>query len=285
MAGGPSGLPQPPREEGVFGPGGRKFIAWLVTIAVAAGVIVLALNVDLGDLADELETIGETTTEEPRGGQDEGRDDDPAEEAEAEPEEPLEVEPEPLNAAGIAAAIAALRDEVGGNPHMVRLRSSPESIELVIRSDERPVGYSWANGELTELAAVVVTGSGPLKDRDFLASTVDPKSLGRLMLGAKRESGGRKLEVVNATLEAEVLNPDRLRWMLNAEAPNGASIAFRARRDGTGVEQLGSTGPPGAGLPPQAREQFRNAERLGDCLEEAGGDSEAILECTQGAAP
>ena len=284
MAGGPSGLPQPPREEGVFGPGARKFIGWLLTIAVVIGVVVLALNVDLGDLADELETIGETTTEEPAERQaEEPAAEEPA--AEAKPEVDPGVEPEPLNAAGIAAAIAALRDEVGGNPHMVRLRTSRDSIELVIRRDERPTGYSWSDGELTELPVVVVTGSGPLEDRDFLASTVDPKSLGRLLLGAKRESGGRKLEVVNATLEAEVINPDRLRWMLNAEAPNGAGIAFRARRDGSGVEQLGSTGPPGAGLPPQAREQFRDAERLGDCLERAGGDTEAILECTQGAAP
>jgi hypothetical protein len=269
MAGGPSGLPQPPREEGVFGPGARKFIAWLLAIAAVAGIVVLALNVELGDVVDELETIGETTEEAPQ----------------PEPAEQPEVEPQPLNAAGIAAAIAALRDEVGGNPHMVRLRSSPDSIELVIVHEGRPAGYSWADGELTELPAVVVAGSGPLTKRDFLASTVDPKSLGRLLMGAERESGGRKLEVVNATLEAAVLNPDRLRWLLNAEAPNGSSIAFEANRDGTGVEQLGSTGPPGAGLPPQAREQFRDVEELNDCIEEAGADTEAILDCTEAATP
>jgi hypothetical protein len=282
MAGGPSGLPQPPREEGVFGPGARKFIAWLLAIAAVAGIVVLALNVELGDVVDELETIGETTTtEERQDGEDEGEDGGAAPAEEAQPE----VEPQPLNAAGIAAAIAALRDEVGGNPRMVRLRSSPDSIELVIVRDGRPAGYSWADGELTELPAVVVAGSGPLTKRDFLASTVDPKSLGRLLMGAERESGGRKLEVVNATLEAAVLNPDRLRWLLNAEAPNGSSIAFEANRDGTAVEQLGSTGPPGAGLPPQAREQFRDVEELNDCIEEAGADTEAILDCTEAATP
>jgi hypothetical protein len=273
MAGGPSGLPEPPREEGVFGPGARRFIAWLVAVAVVVGVIVLALNVDFGELADELETIGDTTTEEPQDGEDDGEDAGAVPAEEAEPEPQPDVAPQPLNAAGIAAAIAALRDEVGGNPHMLRPRSSPESIELVIRDGKRAVGYSWSDDELTELAAVAVTGSVPLVRRDFLASTVDPKSLGRLLMGAERDSGGRKLEIVNATLEAEVLRPDRLRWLLNAEAPNGANIAFRARRDGTGVEQLGSTGPPGAGLPPQAREQFRDAERLSDCLREAGGDT------------
>jgi hypothetical protein len=287
MAGAPSGLPQPPREEGVFGPGARKFIGWLVTIAVVVGVIVLALNIDFGDLGDELDSIDEPTTEEPKGEGGRGEGSDAAAEKRAEEAAPAEpdVEPQPLNAAGIAAAIDALRDEVGGNPHMVRLRSSPESIELVIRDGEQPVGYSWVDGELTELPAVVVAGSGPLAKRDFLASTVDPKSLGRLLLGAKRESKGRKLEVVNATLEAEVLDPDRLRWLLNAEAPNGSAIAFRAKRDGSGVEQLGSTGPPGAGLPPQAREQLRDAQRIADCIQEAGDDTDAILDCTGTATP
>jgi hypothetical protein len=274
MAGGPSGLPQPPREEGIFGPGARKFIAWLLAIAAVAGIVVLALNVDLGNVVDELETIGETTTKEDR-----------PEKTEPEPAEQPDVEPEPLNAAGVAAALDALRDEVGGNPDMVRLRSSPESIELVINRDGRPQGYAWADGELTALPAVVVAGTGPLEKRDFLASTVDPKSIGRLVMGAERQSGGRKLEVVNATLEAAVLNPDRLRWLLNGEAPNGSSIAFQAKPDGTGVEQLGSTGPPGAGLPPQAREQFRDVERLNDCIEEAGGDTDAILDCTGAATP
>ena len=285
MAGAPSGLPQPPKEEGVFGPGGRKFIAWLLTIAVLVGLIVVALSVDLGNLADELETIGETTTEEPRSGQGEDPDAGTENPEQAEPADQPDVEPQALNAAGVAASIAALRDEVGGNPHLVRVRALPMSIELVIRNDERPTGYTWSDGELTELPVVVVTGSGPLSERDFLASTVDPKALGRLLLGAEREAGGRELEVVNATLEADVIAPDRLRWLLNAEAPNGSSIAFRARRDGTGVEQLGSTGPPGAGLPAQAREQFREAERLGDCLEEAGGDTDAILDCTEASTP
>ena len=283
MAGGQSGLPQPPREEGVLGPGARRFIAWLLAIAAVVGVIVLVVNVDFGDLADDLESIDETTTEEPRD-----REDQEAasqEQAEAEPEQEADVEPQPLNAAGIAAAIAALRDEVGGNPHLVRLRTSPQSIELAIRDGERPIGYSWSDGELTELPAVIVAGSGRLRDRDFLASTVDPKSLGRLLLGAERVTKGRKLEIINATLEADAIDPNRLRWLLNAEAPNGSGIAFSARRDGSGVEQLGSTGPPGAGLPPQAREQFRDAERLRDCLRDAGGDTDAILDCTEAATP
>jgi hypothetical protein len=283
MAGAPSGLPQPPKEEGVFGPGGRKFIAWLVAIAAVVGIIVVALNVDLGELADELETIEETTTEEPQPGQDENSDagaDDRAEPPAEEPEGP----PEALSAAGIAAAIAALRDEVGGNPDLVRVRVSPDAIELDVRRGNQPAGYSWSDGELSELQVVVVTGSGSLEDRDFLASTVDPKSFGRLLMGAERQAK-RKLEVVNATLEADLIRTDRLRWLLNAEAPNGSSHTFRAKRDGTGVEGLGSTGPPGAGLPPEAREQFRDAQRFGDCLQKAGGDTDAILDCTQAATP
>jgi hypothetical protein len=282
MAGGPSGLPQPPREEGVLGPGARKFITWLLSIAAVVGVIVLAVNVDFGNVADELDSIDETTTEEPNG--EVAPDDEPAPPEEAEEADEPEAPPNPLSAAGIAAAIAALREEVGGNPHLVRLRVSPDAIELATRDGNRPIGYSWSDGELTELQVVVVTGSESLKDRDFLASTVDPKSFGRLLLGAERRAK-RRLEVVNATLEADVVTPDRLRWLLNARAPNGSNHTYRATRDGRRIEDLGSSGPPGAGLPPQAREQFRDAERLTDCLRDAGSDTDAILECTQAGTP
>ena len=275
-------MPRPPyQDEGIFGPGGGKFVAALVAIAVLAGIAVLALNVDFGELADELETSDEQTTEQPAGS---GA---PAAEGDGGPEDEgaAEVPPATLSADGLAAALAALREQVGGNSHLVRVRAAPDGIELVVRRGNQPAGYSWSDGELEELQVVVVTGSGSLKRRDFLASTVEPGSLGRLLRGAERNAGGRELEVVNATLEADLIKPDRLPWRLNAEAPNGASLTFRAKRDGRAIEDLGSTGPPGAGLPPAARDQFRDAERFSECVEDAAGDVDAILECTESSSP
>jgi hypothetical protein len=61
-------MPRPPyKDEGIFGPGGAKFVAAVLAIAVLAGIAVLALNVDFGELADELETTDEQTTEQPVG--------------------------------------------------------------------------------------------------------------------------------------------------------------------------------------------------------------------------
>jgi hypothetical protein len=276
-------MPRPPyQDEGIFGPGGAKFVAALLAIAVLGGIAVLALNVDFGEVADTLDTTDEPSTEQPGGtdapaGRGDGGSGDGAETAEA--------PPTTLSASRLAAALSALRERVGGNSDLVRVRAMPDGIELDVRRGNRPVGYSWSDGELTELQVVVVAGSGSLKRRDFLASTVDPSSLGRLLRGAKRHAGGRELEVDNATLGTDLIKPDRLRWLLNAEAPNGSSLTFRAKRDGRGVQNLGSSGPPGAGLPAGAREQFRDAERFSECVEDAAGDSAAILECTQGLTP
>jgi hypothetical protein len=274
-------MPRPPyKDEGIFGPGGAKFVAAVLAIAVLAGIAVLALNVDFGELADELETTDEQTTEQPVGSGAPAAEGDGGSE-----DEEAEAPPTTLSAGGLAAGLDALRAHIGGNPDLVRVRAAPDVIELVVRRGNRPAGYSWSGGELTELQVVTVTGSGSLKRRDFRASTVDPSSLGRLLRGAKRHAGGRDLDVVNATLAADLINPDRLRWLLNAEAPNGSSLTFRARRDGRAIEGLGSTGPPGAGLPSQAREQFRDAERFSECVEDAAGDVDAILECTQSSSP
>lgn len=72
MQGGPPQMPRtpptptPPREEGLFGPGGRRFVTWLLVIAALAGIGILLLNVDLDELVDEIERATEqTTTEEP----------------------------------------------------------------------------------------------------------------------------------------------------------------------------------------------------------------------------
>ncbi|MGH2961835.1 MAG: hypothetical protein ACRDL3_06545, partial [Solirubrobacterales bacterium] len=60
MAGGPSGMPRPPyKDEGILGPGGRKFVAALLTVAVLVGVGLAALEVDFGELADEIEEASE----------------------------------------------------------------------------------------------------------------------------------------------------------------------------------------------------------------------------------
>jgi hypothetical protein len=113
---------------------------------------------------------------------------------------------------------------------------------------------------------------------------VKPGSLERLLRGAKRRSGGRKLEVVNATLEHNLIQPG-LRWQLNATAPNGSNLTFRAPPNGRGVEKIGGTGPPGAGLPPAARDQIKQAQRRADCLQDAAGDPDAVLDCVEDLAP
>jgi hypothetical protein len=262
-------MPRPPyKDEGILGPGGRKFVAVLFAIAVVAGIGVAALEVDFAELGDEIEELGEPTSDE-RSGEPAGGD-----------EEPDPAEPAALSTGGLAHALGALRAEVGGDPNLLRVMATPDAIELDVRGGDEPTGFRWSDGELTELPVTVVLGAGRLEERDFPGSEVDPGSLGRLLKGARRHSGGRELDVVNAILEEDLIDPG-LRWVLNATAPNGANLNFRARPSGRGVARIDSAGALGAQLPAQSARQLKDAQRLGRCIERGGGDFDAITRCSE----
>jgi hypothetical protein len=269
----------PYKEEGILGPGGRKFIAWVVALGVVAGLGVAALNVDFGEIADEIEELGETTTnDEPTGrGGSGGGDRTDRGDGSSGGDEASSGKPPPLSTGGLAHALAALREEVGPNPKLLRVLAAPEGIELDVRSGNEPVGYWWIDGELTELQFVVVVGP---QDGEFPASQVDPGSLGRLLEGAKRHDRGRDLEVVNAILAPDLIE-SKLHWVLNEQAPNGANLTFKARPSGRAIQQIGGTGAPGTGLPPQTQRELRDAQRRSECIENAGGKSSAITQCME----
>ena len=285
MEGTPPGMPRPPyKEEGTFGPGGRKFVGLLIAIAVVVGIGVLALNVDFEQIADDLDftTGSETTLDTTTTATQEEKEPQATTEAPAEP--PAGDPSDPFSSAALAAALDALRAEVGAGADLVRIRADSNGIELDVRRGDEPVGYRWADGELSRLDFVVVVGSGTLAQRDFAASGVDPDSLGRLVRGAEREGGGRRIEPVNATLEPGLID-GRLRWLLTATAPNDATLSYQADPGARKVEPVGASGPPGAGLPPQAQDQLREAQKSFECIQEAGGDVDAIADCVEGSAP
>jgi hypothetical protein len=266
-------MPRPPyQDEGILGPGGRRFVAVVVAIAVVVGIGVAALEIDFSDLGDEIEGVGEPTSEEPNGGS--GSDGD------KQPEPPEAQEPAALSTGGLAHALRALGAEVGGDPNLLRVMATPAAIELDVRGGDEPTGFRWSDGELTELPIAVVIGRGRLPQRDFPGSEVDPGSLGRLLKGARRHGGGRELDVVNAILEEDVVER-RLRWVLNATAPNGANLNFRARPSGRGVTRIDSAGALGAQLPAQSARQLKDAQRLGHCIDEGGGSFDAITRCSE----
>lgn len=269
----------PYKEEGILGPGGRKFIAWVVALAVVVGLGVAALNVDFGEIADEIEELGETTTnDEPTGGGGSGGGDrSDGGGGSSGGDDASSDEPPPLSTGGLAHALDALREEVGSNPDLLRVMAALDGIELDVRSGNEPVGYRWIDGRLTELQFVVVVGP---QDGEFPASRVDPGSLGRLLEGAKRHDRGRDLEVVNAILAPDLIE-SKLQWVLNEEAPNGANLTFKARPSGRAIQQIGGTGAPGTGLPPQMQRELRDAQRRSECIENAGGEFSAITQCME----
>jgi len=95
-------------DEGILGPGGRKFIAALVALAIVGAIAIAALSIDFGDMANALD------------------EESPPEKAEHEPR-PQKTGPAPpaLSTGGLAHAMSALREEVNTAPVMLRGWQSP----------------------------------------------------------------------------------------------------------------------------------------------------------------
>jgi hypothetical protein len=269
VAGGPPELPRAPyQDEGILGPGGRVFIGLLLAVVVVAGIAIAAFSIDFGELGDGQDGKSATADERTTG--------------QASQESSTEADfPPALSTGGLAHAMAALRKEVGTTPVMLRVLAERDGIELDVQGESQPVGYRWSEGELTKLQFVVVVG--PM-DAAFAASQVDPASLGRLLSGAKRHDRGRDLEVVNATLERDLIEGN-LRWVLNEQAPNGSNLTFKARPSGRAVQQIGGTGAAGTGLPPGTQRQLRDAQKRAECFEDAGNDTDAIIDCANQLSP
>jgi hypothetical protein len=243
--------------------------ALVLLVAGALGVGAYAVaggDVDLPELPDlpDIDTTGETTALE---------DTTVTEEPEVEVEEPAG----PFTTAGLADALAAVEQAVEdqpGAPQLTRLLVNEVQTQFFVRSGDgiEAVSVRADSGEVArEEATITITGDATITDFAFALAAVQPRAIDRMLAAARGRSGAADFTPTTLALERALPFGSReLRWQINAEG-GGRSLTYRAKLDGSQVQQVGG----GTEIPPAARE----ARRLSDCIESAGGDADAISEC------
>jgi hypothetical protein len=253
-------------EEPIISPGVLKVLGVILVAAVlGGGAYALAKGgIDLPDI-DLDTTTGDVTTLENTNLEDTTIGGDEAEPAIA----------DPFTSAGFGMAVQQMRDEAGSGTQLTRLFVNDVQTQFIVLSGENVDAYSVRadTGELDRQdATVTVSGNATLQDFAFALDGVDPAAVDRMLSAARKQSGASDFRPTVLSLERRIPFGERkLEWTINAQG-NGRSLLFRANADGTQVRNEGGEGvkiPQGA----------LDAQKLQDCIKQAGGDTDQILAC------
>jgi hypothetical protein len=258
------------REDPVIPSGLGKVLGVLLVIALlGGGAYVLAgdrIDLDLPDLPD-LETSGVTTLENTdlsettiNGGQ-----------------EPGSGAVDPFTSAGFAAALTELRGAVGDSAELTRLFVNNVQTQFIVRRGDGVEAYSVRSdsGELTrEDATISISGGATIADFAYPLGAVKPAAIDRMLASARKLSGASDFRPGVLALERAIpFGEQRLGWTINAQG-KGRYLLYRADADGRGVRNEGGEG---IAVPPAALE----AQKLNDCIADAGEDTEKIFRCLE----
>jgi hypothetical protein len=185
---------------------------------------------------------------------------------------------DPFTSEGFGAALAAVRGAVGPGAELTRVTVNDVQSQFIVRNGKSgALAYSVRadSGDLVrEDATISISGNATLDDFAFALDAIEPSAVDRMIAGARKQSGASDFRPSVLSLERAIPFGSReLRWTINAQA-DGRYLLFRAAPDGSGVR---SEGGEGVAIPPAAQE----AQKLGDCVSDAGSNTDAILECLE----
>jgi len=259
------------REDPIFS-GGVVKAALVVLIAGALGVGAYALvgdgiDVDLPDLPDlpEVEETG-------GGGAvtlDETELSDTTIDGPAEPADTF-------TSAALGDALAAISGEAGPDAQLTRLLINEVQTQAFVRRGDEVEAFSVrADGELTrDEATITISGDASIEDFAFALDAVKPAAVDRMLAASRKQSGAEDFEPTVLALERPIPFGRRaLEWTINARGGD-RNLLYRADPDGRAVRNEGGEGSP---IPPQAIE----AQKLNECIQAAGNDTQRIFACLE----
>lgn len=256
------------REDPIFS-GGVVKIALVLLVAAVLGVGAYALfgigiNVNLPDLP-EADPGGVTNL------QNTELSDTTIGSGEPAPRQPAD----PFTSASFGEALARVSEAAGASAQLTRLFINGTQTQFIVRRGNGVESYSVRadNGDLLKQEATIsITGSATIKDFSFPLSGVKASAIDPMLASARKLSGAEDFEPSVLTLERRIPFGSRaLEWTINAQG-GGRYLLYRAKPDGGDVRNEGGEG---TAIPPAAQD----AQKLSDCIQAAGSDTDAIFAC------
>lgn len=184
---------------------------------------------------------------------------------------------DPFTTATFGSAVSSIRSASGSDAQLTRVTINDVQTQFIVRKGKSGVeAYSVRadSGEVVrEEASITISGTATLDDFSFALGSVEPTAIDRMVSAARKQSKG-DFEPSVLTLERGIPFGSRdLRWTINGQS-GGRYVLYRAEPNGSGVRNEGGEG---VAVPPAAKE----AQELGDCVADAGNDTDKILECLE----
>jgi hypothetical protein len=244
----------------------KAALVLLVAGALGVGAYLLASDVEVNLPDLDLDTTGDETTL---------SDTTRADTTIGEPEPPPPATTDPFTSAGLASALAKVRDAVGQGAEVTQVSINDVQSQFFVRRGEGGEAYSVRadSGELQrQEATITITGSATIEDFAFGLDAVRPSAIDRMLRDARKLSGTADFEPTVLNLERRIPAGSReLAWTINAQG-GGRNLTYRARANGTAVEDIGGGG---AAIP----QGIQRAQELNKCIEAAGSDIDEIAGC------
>lgn len=194
-----------------------------------------------------------------------------------EPELPSAEAGDPFTSATFGSAINSVQSAAGNGARVTRVTINDVQTQFIVlkgKSEAEAYSVRGDSGEVTrEEATITISGEATLDDFAFPLASVEPTAIDRMVSGARKQSKGDFKPGVLSLERAIPFGSRDLRWTINGQS-GGRYVLFRAEPDGSGVRNEGGEG---VAVPPAAQE----AQKLGECIEAAGNDTNQILECLE----
>lgn len=181
-----------------------------------------------------------------------------------------------FTSAAFADALAQISEAAGADAELTRLFINDVQTQAFVRRGDGIEAYSVRadTGELVrEEATVEISGNATIDDFGFPLAAARPGAVDRMLAGARERSGGGEFEPTVLSLERGIPFGRRaLEWTINGRG-GGRSYTYRANVGGA-ITDDGGGGTP---IPPEAID----AQRLNECIADAGNDPERIFACLE----
>lgn len=182
---------------------------------------------------------------------------------------------DPFTSAGFGAALAKVRAAVGPDRELTRVSVNDTQTQFSVRRGSGIESYSVradSGDVIRQSATITTTGNATIDDFAFALDGLKASAIDRMLTSARSSSGADDFEPTVLNLERRIpFGSRQLAWTINAEG-DGRNLTYRATADGGDVQDIGGGGTP---IPPQ----IQQARQLGECIQQAAGDVDAITAC------